>query len=156
MATKSGVLDDGVEYAPSPDHVGPAPGFDFKDQAPAVNFHELGEGNHGCSDRHGLEMVHLDAHANLIDPAGKAGRMACELAISISPIMAGVEKTAGQIWINSGRESIPETQPVRKTLRGPARFLAGMPWVIAGSPTRRSMDSSRGTAGLSRGFPPLR
>jgi hypothetical protein len=32
-----------------------------------------------------------------MDPGGKAGRTARELATSIIPIMAGVEKTAGQL-----------------------------------------------------------
>ena len=59
------MIDDGVKDASAPDHVGPAPRFHLEDQAAPIDFHELGGGAHRRSDRHGLEMIHFNAHANL-------------------------------------------------------------------------------------------
>jgi hypothetical protein len=90
------VFDDPMEYASPPDHFVAAPGFRFEDQAPAVDFHKSRDGIHSGSERHGFYMVHFNAHAHCDRPWRQAGRTASELANSIIPLIAGVEKTAGQ------------------------------------------------------------
>jgi hypothetical protein len=90
-----------------------------------------------------------------IDPGGRAGRMAFELANSISPIIAGVEKTAGQFGLIWARVNSWVTTRSQDPSR-PGSISGGIPWVIANSLFRRLRDSSRGMVGFSTGFPRLR
>ncbi len=146
---ESGVLDDGVEYAPSPDHVRPAPGFHFEDQAAAVDLHELGEGSHGCSDGHCLEMVHLDAHANVDRPRRQGGPNGVRAGHLHQPNHRWSGKNGRPVWIEMRERPFLGHNSFARSLRGRAQFLPESPGSLQCSPTRRSMGSSRGTAGPS-------
>jgi len=88
-------FNDGSIDSPAPYQVLARAGFHFENHEAPLVLHQARGRLNGSSFWHRFQMVHFDPRANGNRSCGQVRLNACAAAISIIPIIAGVESTGG-------------------------------------------------------------